>query len=200
MKITDIQIVPFRTHADRFRNGQSHPRSELTQTLTRIVTDEGAEGYYLGGGAHGDQEGLSPDDRAVLLGRIRSLLVGQDPLDRELIWKWFWVANINENLASVVDLALWDLAGRVTGLPAYKLMGGARDRVKAYASTYPNVGSPQVYADHALACKYPPRRHRRGSRACAVADHHWRADPQESHTSIGRAPPPGSGRSDTPAR
>ena len=74
MKITDIQIVPFRTHADRFKNGRPSPHTELLQTVTRIVTDEGAEGYYFGGGAHGDQEGLLPDDRAVVLGRIRSLL------------------------------------------------------------------------------------------------------------------------------
>ena len=32
-------------------------------------------------------------------------------------------------------------------------MGGARDKVKAYASTYPNIGAPRVYAEHALACK-----------------------------------------------
>ena len=46
-----------------------------------------------------------------------------------------------------------DLAGRYANLPVYKLMGGARDKVKAYASTYPNIGKPQVYADHALQCK-----------------------------------------------
>ena len=32
-------------------------------------------------------------------------------------------------------------------------MGGARDKVKAYASTYPNIGKPKVYAEHALSCK-----------------------------------------------
>ena len=82
--------MPFRTHADRFKNGQPYPRTELVRTLTRIVTDEGAEGSYLGGGAHGDQEGLLPDDQGVMLGRIRSLLVGHDPFDREMIWKWLW--------------------------------------------------------------------------------------------------------------
>jgi L-alanine-DL-glutamate epimerase-like enolase superfamily enzyme len=56
-------------------------------------------------------------------------------------------------VASVVDCALWDLAGRACGQPVYKLLGGARDRVPAYASTYPNIGKPQVYAEHALACK-----------------------------------------------
>jgi L-alanine-DL-glutamate epimerase-like enolase superfamily enzyme len=43
--------------------------------------------------------------------------------------------------------------GRAVNLPAYKVLGGARDRVKAYASTYPNIGSPRDYADHAVACK-----------------------------------------------
>jgi L-alanine-DL-glutamate epimerase-like enolase superfamily enzyme len=154
VKITDLKIVPFVTHADRFRNGQAFPNTELVQTLTSIETDEGATGYYFGGGSHGDQEGLHVDDRELLLGRIRSLLVGQDPFDRELIWKWLWVANIPEHVASVVDLALWDLAGRVLDLPSYKLLGGARDRVKAYASTYPNVGSPEQYAEHALDCQH----------------------------------------------
>src|SRR5262249_53362859 len=153
VKITDLKIVPFVTHADRFRNGQAFPNTELVQTITSIATDAGAVGYYFGGGSHGDQEGLHTDDRELLLGRIRSLLIGQDPFDRELIWKWLWVANIPEHVASVVDLALWDLAGRALDLPVYKLLGGARDRVKAYASTYPNVGSPEQYAEHALDCQ-----------------------------------------------
>ena len=153
MKITDVKIVLFRTAADRFQHGEARPATPLVQTLASIETDDGAIGYYLGGGAHGDQEGLRADDRELLLGRIRSLLIGQDPFDRELIWKWLWVANIPENVASVVDMMLWDLAGRVLRQPVYKLLGGARDRVKAYASTYPNLGPPEVYAEHALACK-----------------------------------------------
>ena len=48
-------------------------------------------------------EGLNVVDQALILGRIRSLLVGQDPFDREMIWKWMWVANLPENVASVVD-------------------------------------------------------------------------------------------------
>ena len=155
MKITDIRITPFRTHADRWDAGHARPlpNTEMVQTVTCIETDAGAEGYFFGGGSHGDQDGLGIDDRRLILGRIKDLLVGQDPLDREMIWKWLWVANIPENVASVIDLALWDLAGRAIGLPVYKLMGGARDRVKAYASTYPNIGKPHVYAEHAVACK-----------------------------------------------
>jgi len=153
VKITDLKIVSFKTYADRFSAGTPRPHQDLVQTLTSIETDTGVTGYYFGGGSHGDQEGLSSDDQRLLLGRLRTLLIGQDPLDRELIWKWLWVANIPENVSSVVDMMLWDLAGRAVHLPVYKLLGGARDRVKAYASTYPNLGSPDVYAEHALTCK-----------------------------------------------
>ena len=38
-------------------------------------------------------------------------------------------------------------------LPVHKILGGARDKVKAYASTYPNIGKPEDYAEHALECK-----------------------------------------------
>jgi L-alanine-DL-glutamate epimerase-like enolase superfamily enzyme len=136
-----------------FQRGELMPEDEIIQTLTKIVTDEGAEGYYLGEHGHGDQDGLHADERDMLEGRIKSLLVGQDPFDREKFWHWLWVANHQENLISVVDMALWDLQARAFNLPLYKLLGGCRDKVKAYASTYPNMGTPSEYAAHALACQ-----------------------------------------------
>ena len=153
MKIVDVQVVPFRTWADRFRNATPLPKTEIIQTVTRIVTDEGAEGYYLGGQGHGDQDGLAPASREYIEHRIKPMLVGQDPFDREKVWQVLWAAKTPENVWSVVDMALWDLAGRAANLPVYKVLGGCRDRVKAYASTYPNMGTPEEYAEHALACK-----------------------------------------------
>ena len=155
MKISDIKIKSFLTHADRWDQGYALPKpdTQLMQTVLTIETDEGVSGHFIGGGTHGDQEGLNIVDQNLILGRIRDLLIGQNPLDREMIWQWLLVAWFPENVASVIDNALWDLAGRMTNLPVYKLMGGARDKVKAYASTYPNIGKPKVYAEHALACK-----------------------------------------------
>ena len=155
MKISDIKIKSFITHSDRWDIGHAKPmpNTKLLQTVLTIETDEGISGNYIGGGTHGDQEGLNVVDQNIILGRIRDLLIGQNPLDREMIWKWLWVAWIPENIASSVDNALWDLAGQLTNLPIYKLMGGAREKVKAYASTYPNIGKPKVYAEHALQCK-----------------------------------------------
>jgi L-alanine-DL-glutamate epimerase-like enolase superfamily enzyme len=153
MKIVDLQVIPFRVPRRNFSSGQLQSQVDVVQTLTKVVTDEGAEGYYLGGSGHGDQDGLLSGQRAVLEGRIRSLILGQDPFDRERFWHWLWVANVDENLISVLDMALWDLQARAFGLPLYKLLGGCRDRVKAYASTFPNMGTPDDYARHAAACK-----------------------------------------------
>ena len=156
MKITDIRIKTFRTYADRWDIGHAKPvpKAELMQTVLAIETDEGVTGHYLGGGSHGDAEGLNAVDQQMIRSRILPLLKGQDPLDREMIWNWLLVANYPENVASVIDNALWDLAGQAFKTPVYKLLGGAgREKIKAYASTYPNIGVPRVYAEHALACK-----------------------------------------------
>lgn len=153
MKITDLQVIPFRIPRRSFHNAQLHPPTTAVQTLTRVVTDQGAEGYYFGGHGHGDQDGLTEQERATLQGPVRSLVMGKDPFDRERFWHWMWVANYPENVLSVLDMVLWDLQARAYGVPVYKLLGGCRDRVMAYASTYPNMGPPEVYAEHAALCK-----------------------------------------------
>ena len=167
MKIADVEVVPFRVPRRLYRNGEVLPEADGVQTLTRIVTDEGAEGYYLGGQGHGDADGLLAEDRAAVVGRVRALLVGQDPFDRERFWQWLWVANTKEHVLSVIDMALWDLQGRLFGVPVHKLLGGCRHRVKAYASTFPNMGQPEDYAAHAADCL------RRGYRAYKIHPYYF---------------------------
>ncbi len=159
MKIVDLDVIRFRVPQRQFANGVLHPPSTAVQTLTRVRTDSGAEGYYLGGRGHGDRDGMSAEQCAAMGGRLRSLVIGQDPFDRERFWHWLWVANVEENLLSVLDMVLWDLQGRAFGVPVYKLMGGCRDRVPAYASTYPNMGTPEDYAAHAAECLQQGYRH-----------------------------------------
>ncbi len=108
-----------------------HPKQKVLQTLTKITTDEGADGYYFGGHFHGDQDGLLATEQALVTQLIGPFLAGQDPLEREKIWQWLLAAKIPENIRSVIDLALWDLAGRIARLPVRHLLGGARNKVKA---------------------------------------------------------------------
>jgi len=58
MKISDVRVIRFRTHADRWdlSYARAKPNAEVIQTVTCIDTDEGLTGYFFGGGKHGDQD------------------------------------------------------------------------------------------------------------------------------------------------
>ncbi len=153
MKITNVEVIEFRatTQSRGTRWGYGVYLGERgaiasVATLTKISTDDGVDGYMLGG------------DRAATERVVKPLLVGENPLDREKLWNWLdqlvtFSHQISEQQAGIIDCALWDLAGRLTGLPVSKLLGGSRERVKAYASTAPNLGGPDVYAAHVKHCK-----------------------------------------------
>jgi len=162
VKITGLEVIPFEVAVDRFGLGEPLPGHKVVQTLTRVLTDDGVEGSYLGGHFHGDQDGLLPGEQALITKLVGPLIAGLDPFDREYIWQQMWLSKLPENVVSVVDLALWDLAGRATGLPVHKLLGGARDRVRAYASSVNSLGQPEDYAAHAAECQ------RRGYRAYKI--------------------------------
>jgi L-alanine-DL-glutamate epimerase-like enolase superfamily enzyme len=93
-------------------------------------------------------------------------MIGENALYRERIWQRLAEmqrgagCQISDAMLSLVDVALWDLAGRAAGVPVYRLLGAYRDRVPAYASTM--VGdddlpgglvSPEAYADFAEQCR-----------------------------------------------
>ena len=76
-------------------------------------------------------------------------LIGRDPRDVEAIWSEFrettyWTGNggIVTFAISAIDMALWDLAGRMAGLPVHRLLGGKRrDRVRAASSIIFDTGN-----------------------------------------------------------
>ena len=156
LTITDVQTVTFRyrSRVGRDEEGHAHPAPEhdALQTLLRIRTSGGVDGHCFG---------ATPETAAV----AKRLIAGLNALDRERIWMRLRQAQRLERRAlddaylSVVDQALWDIAGQVTGLPVSKLLGGFREKVPAYASTMcgddlpDGLGSPEAYAEFAIACK-----------------------------------------------
>ena len=127
MKITDIKI-----HHIEWERGPYHWRDEIMPAdptartaLLRILTDEGVEG-------------LSTYSAGANLAEIKYRLVGEDPLDRERIWQKFW-RNLRTSKLGLaigpVDCALWDIFGKINNTPVYKLLGGMREKIPAYAST-----------------------------------------------------------------
>ena len=157
MKIVDITSRSFRYQSHRERDSEGHthpgPPRDATESLVTIKTDDGAEGYAFGANA------------SVIEGLVKPLIVGEDPYDREKIWRHLNEmqrgnrATLTDRVIGVVDTALWDLAGRALKLPVYKLLGGYRTKVLAYASTMcgdeleGGLNSPQAYADFARKCK-----------------------------------------------
>lgn len=93
--------------------------------------------------------------------RFRNELIGQDPLQREYLWERAWeldrIERFAPNMAHVVDVALWDIGAKQAGLPVYKLLGGFRESLPAYASTvtYSTIEEFLDIADQALALGYP---------------------------------------------
>lgn len=130
MKITDVQVF---TLEGRPREGLAvyeiarggRAPNEVTPhrwTFTEIHTDEGLVGLTHGGSA---------DVKAA--GR---LLIGEDPTRIEYLWeKLYSATRPNVRPVALLDLALWDLVGKIRNLPVYALLGGpTRERVRAYAA------------------------------------------------------------------
>src|SRR5208282_2103337 len=86
---------------------------------------------------------------------LRKVLVGEDPFQREWLWHKLWeldrVEEIPLYLLGMVDVALWDLAGRAAGMPTWQLLGGFRKEIAAYASTV-TYASIEEYLDVADQC------------------------------------------------
>ncbi|HVK22912.1 MAG TPA: enolase C-terminal domain-like protein [Actinokineospora sp.] len=118
--------------------------------VLRIHTDEGVSGVATAG-----KPGSGPVLKSLVERVLRDELVGQDATHREWLWERLWNIDRTEylpiHLLGVVDTALWDLAGRAAGLPLWKLLGGYRTSIPAYASTA-TFGSVEEYLDVADQC------------------------------------------------
>ena len=107
-----------------------------TAHLVEVSTDEGLTGW----GECFGPGGVALANRAILQHVVAPLVIGRDPLAREAIWHE--VHNLTRDhgrkgmalqALSGLDIALWDLAGRVAGLPLHSLIGGpCRERVPVY--------------------------------------------------------------------
>src|SRR5271169_462692 len=118
----------------------------------RIVTDQGISGY-------GQAESYKPYLKPMVL-FYKDYLLGEDPTDVERVLLKIrrlgafkpWGAAV-----SAIEIALWDIAGQVAGVPVYKLLGGKiRDRVRAYNGgvRFPMTGqTPQDYAENTAKMK-----------------------------------------------
>ncbi|WP_319518874.1 mandelate racemase family protein [uncultured Martelella sp.] len=136
MLISDVSACTFRhktrRHSDSAGHGHPGPEHDVQQAMLTITTEDGDKGYTFC-----PPEVVRPH---VLDKFVRKVLIGQDYRDRERLWQELahWqrgsAAQLTDRTLAAVDCALWDLAGRASGQPVYKLIGGYRDKVLAYGS------------------------------------------------------------------
>ena len=124
MKITDIEIRVFEYPMERpfVPTWQPMPTLNHRVHIVSIHTDEGITGVGSGG-------------VPVRWDVARLFLLGQDPFALEQ-----HIANLRSFGFFVgrpwpLEVALWDIIGKASGQPVYKLLGGGQQRLKAYAST-----------------------------------------------------------------
>jgi L-alanine-DL-glutamate epimerase-like enolase superfamily enzyme len=148
MKITEIEAIHLRVE---------DPNIEIfdgsyDDCVIVVHTDEGLTGI-------GETESLAPAIQAIIRGpsahsharALSEVLRGCDPSDPEQLWNEMYEATdyvgrrgLMMHAIGGVDLALWDLRGKIEQKPIHALLGGARrDRIPAYGTIYPIERTPE---------------------------------------------------------
>ncbi|MBV8447016.1 MAG: mandelate racemase/muconate lactonizing enzyme family protein [Hyphomicrobiales bacterium] len=137
--ITAIEITQHRLKFDTpfHASWDTKPRHHWDATIVRVHTDAGLTGVGSG-------------DLMVGFAGHEHLFVGQDALAIERHWRILNNISFHYGRCWPLDLALWDLAGKITRQPCWKLLGGLSDRVRAYASSG-TLREPGKLADAAEA-------------------------------------------------
>lgn len=130
--------------------------NQRTAHLVRVHTDEGLTGIgeVFGAGR------FAFANQALLQHVIRPLLIGQNPLDINVLWHRIYNAVRDHGqkglpicCLSGIDIALWDILGKATSLPLYQLLGGkAREQfvVYGYGMMFrKSENLPEIFAEEA---------------------------------------------------
>lgn len=177
MKITDVTLTLFAWNDIPSTSYGAHTgkfSGESKLGLLAISTDEGITGHaFLGSCFY-----AADLDAPSLIRYLKPILMGQNPLERERLYKAMWkrVRTTTVRAVGAVDIALWDIAGKKAGLPIHSLLGSYRNSVPAYISSAV-LSSPEAYAEEALHYKslnlaaykiHPPQSWREDIKVCEV--------------------------------
>ncbi|WP_369281815.1 mandelate racemase/muconate lactonizing enzyme family protein [Oscillibacter sp. GMB15532] len=130
MKITSVEIFQAKVES---------PTPGWFPVCVRVNTNEGVYGW----GESGIPVMSGRDATMTMIKEIAPFILGMDPLENEVIWQKlfhgaYWSyggGSIPFAAISAIDIALWDIKGKVANMPVYKLLGGkVNQKIKAYAS------------------------------------------------------------------
>lgn len=129
MKITDVTAVSIDLGpGPRPWSDGGYRDQKRVFGYVEVVTDAGLTGFCPGA--------ATP---SVVEGDLKPVLVGENPLEVERLWTrlfqgWRHPKMDDVMAISKVDIAIWDIVGQALGQPVWRLLGGARRQVPAYAA------------------------------------------------------------------
>lgn len=123
-KITAIEISHHRLPLDPpFKaSWDGRPRGQFDATIVRVRDDAG-------------REGIGSGDLMLGFDGHEELFLGEDPRRVERHYEVLSHIQFHYGRCWPLDLALWDLNGKIAGEPVWRLLGGRSDRVRLYASS-----------------------------------------------------------------
>ena len=132
--IDDHIATPMAKYPAYRASRQSFGLNVLGTLVVEIEADNGVTGFAVSTGGE--------PAAWIVQHHLSRFLIGSDPSDIERIWDQMYLATIFYgrkglvlNAISCVDLALWDLLGKLRDLPVYRMIGGAvRDEICFYAT------------------------------------------------------------------
>ena len=137
MIIRDVRTIPVECTLPQPVFDANYIMATKPALLVEVETDDGLVG--LGEAAHFG--GPLSSTQAVIEGELRAHLVGEDPRDVERLWEQMHQRAYKHARGGIliaamsgIDIALWDLRGKMAGMPLWRLLGGYRRRVPAYAT------------------------------------------------------------------
>ena len=115
----------------------------------KIETNHGISGW-------GDLKGVDPRPARVLVRSLFELIDGENPTRIEHIWQKLYRAHrdmrggaLMVHSIAAIDIALWDLAGKLWNAPVYRLLGGpTRDRIRVYHTPKAQKVPPHGIYEH----------------------------------------------------
>ena len=142
MKIAEVRTYHLRSVLDQPFGFSQFYYTQRENLLVEVVTDDGTSGW-------GECYGPPSPIKSAIETCLANLVVGENVFDTELIWHKVWQRHLDHMRhgtimagLSGIDIALWDLKGRLLGLPVHRLLGGARtQRIPCYATGHYFRGS-----------------------------------------------------------
>ncbi len=129
----------------------TQPRTKFPATIVRVHDDAGNVGVGSGDAMYGFSD-------------YQRYFIGEDPLDLERHAAVLANIEFHAGRPWPVDVALWDLAGKIKDEPIWKLLGGHTDMIRAYASSGVHRSVPEMVevARRAIALGFPAMKVRFG--------------------------------------